>query len=446
MREESLKENLRILAEQAVQRIATDERPLEYFAGKHANLDTERDAVIEALPAYEDARRALGSISMISERYGGETPWGLLALDFVYGFLGNLSEPNFDLRTFESTWEEFWEELSEPEWTYLGLANLLNFRSESMMLDLGDGITIRRRSVEKLAGMGWSEYRLEQLAREWFEGGGSSSYIILTEHKLPKVPENFLLSDMTGYMKAERALRALRLLKEGDIRIGRMWFLRPASFDLGAGGSLGAGSPPSGIPGSQYTLDEHELPAVRDLYSKLVRYEEADERPPVNLGLAFRSFSDVYERRDQHRTDTRLLDAITAAEALLGTSDEATFRLAFRVAMLLGSDDDERVHIFERMKGYYRTRSSVVHGGSRLYNRSGRLKRTPRWHLENQQDLRDFVRRLLVGFLHLSLALEHQFNSDFFENRLDSTLLHNEKRSELRAAMALEESDSHDSP
>ena len=360
--------------------------------------------------------------------------------DRVYGFLGNLSEPNFDLRVFETTWEEFWEELSEPEWTYLGLANLVNIRSESTMLDLGNGITIRGWSFEELAGMGWSESRLEQLEQEWFVGGGSSYHVILTEHKLPKAPDNFSLSgNTTWYQNAKRALLALRLHKDGDIGIGMMWFIRAASFKLAPGGSVGTGFPPSIVPGSEYTLDESELSSVRDLYDKLVEYESARDRAPVNLDLALRSFSDIYECRNPIRNDTRLVDAITAAEALLGTKDEIAFRLAFRVAMILGGDDQERVHIFERMKGYYDTRSSVVHGGSRLYTRSGRLKDRPRWHLENQQDLREYLRRLLVSFVNLSLTSEHSFNRDFFEeNRLDSTLLHDERRSELRVAMGFE--------
>jgi hypothetical protein len=133
-----------------------------------------------------------------------------------------------------------------------------------------------------------------------------------------------------------------------------------------------------------------------------------------------------------------LVDAITAAEALLGTDVEVTFRLAFRVAMILGSDDDERVRIFERMKSYYDTRSSVLHGGSRLYNRSGQLKDKPRRHLEDQEDLRDFVRRLLVGFLHLSLSSGPSLDRDFFDGKLDSALIHAERRSELRVALGLE--------
>jgi hypothetical protein len=440
MNEPSLKANLRVLAEQATQQVAADERPLDYFAGATAIYDTRRDQAITELPAFEDARTALGALQVVQERYGPspdwEPVWERLTLQFVYGFLDNLSEPIFDPGVFETSWEAFWQELLEPEWTWLGVANLQNFRSESMLLNLGDGISIRGRSFEELAGMGWSEHRLEQLSQEWFEGGGSSSHIILTEHKLPKVPDNLVLSDTTGYQKAARALLALRLFKDGDIGIGRMWFIRPASFNLGPGGNTITGYPASYVPGSEYTLEEPELSSVRDLYELLLRYEEVQDRAPVNLDLALRAFSDIYERY-WFRNDTRLVDAITAAEALLGTEVELTFRLAFRVAEILGNDDDERVGIFEWMRGYYDTRSRVVHGGT--------LREKHRQHLADQHALRDMLRRLLVGILRLTISTEHAFDKTFFKEKLDSALLHNESRSDLRVAMGLEECDSSDS-
>jgi hypothetical protein len=242
MHEPSLKANLRVLAEQATQRVAADERPLDYFAGAPAIYDTRRDQAITELPAFEDARTALGALQVVQERYGpspdGEPVWERLTLQFVYGFLDNLSEPIFDPGVFETSWEAFWQELLEPEWTWLGVANLQNFRSESMLLNLGDGITIGSWSDEELIGMGWSEGYLERLEQEWLEGGGPSSHVILTEHKLPKAPDNFVLSDTTGYQKAVRTLLALRLHKDGDVGIGRMWFTRPASFNLGPGSKL----------------------------------------------------------------------------------------------------------------------------------------------------------------------------------------------------------------
>lgn len=439
MSESALREALRALAEQSVQQIAGHDLELQYFGGATAIYDTRRDEIITELPAYKGAVSALSILPLVEEMYGIEES-GRLALQFVYGFLGRLTEPTFEPEVFESTWQAFWAELSKTEWTWLGLANLQNFRSESMLLDLGDGITIRGRSFEELAQMGWTEWHLEQLSREWYEGGINSSHVILTKQKLPKMPDNFVLTDATGYGKASHALLALRLFKDGDIAMGRMWLLRPASFHLGLGGTSSTGflASRTAVSGNEYTLDELELPSVRNLYDTLLRYEGALEDASVNLNLALRSFSDIYERRNLFRDDTRLVDAITAAEALLGTRAELTFRLAFRVAAILGNDDDERVRIFESMKGYYDTRSRVVHGGSELYNRQGQLKDKPGRYLENQQDLRDYVRRLLVGFLRLAVSSGHSFDSAFFEDSLDSALLHSTRRSELRVAMGLE--------
>lgn len=442
MSELLLKQELRVLAEEAVLRVAESDLALEYFRNATAEHDTERDDVVTELSTFDSTLTIVGSLAIVQERYGQDKQvWRQLVLQFIFGLLGNLSEPIFEPEVFESTWGAFWEELSAPEWTWLGLANLQNFRSESMLLHLNDGITIRGRMFTELAEMGWSEAQLEQLSREWSEGWVNSSHVILTEHKFPKTPDNFVLTDTAVYEKARQVLLALRLFKDGDIAMGRMWFLRPAAFHLSLGGEASTGFPASFnvISGNAYTLDESELASVRLLYDALLRYEGAPDKAPVNLNLAFRSFTDIYERRGLVRGDTQLVDTIIAAEALLGTRDEITFRLAFRASGILGNDDDDRVRIFELMKGYYDTRSRVVHGGRDLYDRQGLLKDKPRRHLENQRDLRHFVRRLLVGFLRLTSSSRHSLDKTFFRDMLDSALLHSAWRAELRVAMGLEE-------
>jgi Apea-like HEPN len=332
----------------------------------------------------------------------------------------------------------FWEELSAPEWHWRGLAQLQNFNSDEDLLDLGNGITIRRIDEQDLASMGWTDWHWEQLMQERFRGL-LGTHVIATEHLLPKEPENFVANDIVTHAKATRTLSVLRLLKNGDVRIGQMWLHRVNSYYLKLLGYITMGLPTgfNFMMGSPYTLEASELSAVRDLYDVLVRYEDTGDRAPVNVNLALRSFSDVYERRDQWRNDTQLVDAITAAEALLGAPQEATFKVAFRVASVLGNDDDDRVRIYDRMKGYYDTRSAVVHGGNRLY-RGRELQEKHRRRLENQQDLRDFVRQLLVGFIRLAVSSDHTFDNEFFEQKLDSALLHSARRSELRLAMGLD--------
>jgi hypothetical protein len=445
MSEPSLKEALRVLAEQAVQRAVAHDRGLQYFSGATTFQDTRRDQIITELPGFVEARTALGSSPIVREFYGDGGPpdyehaWERLVLQYVYGFLGSLPQPTFDLVVFEATWDSFWKELSSPEWHWIGFAQLANFHSSSDLLDLGEGTSIRRIDHQDLVSMGWADGLRERLWQERLRGF-VASHGLVTEHMLPKDPENFIGNDIVMYGKATRTLLALRLFKGGNVRMGQMWLRRLDSFPFGLLGDYSMGVP-VGFPnlmGDAYTFEEADLSEVCELYEMLLRYEEKGDKAPVNVNLALRSFSDVYERRDDLRQDTPLVDAITAAEALLGTRDEVTFKLAYRVAAILGSDDDERVRIFELMKGYYDTRSRVVHGGSDLFNKQGQLKDKPRWHLENQQDLRDFVRRLLVGFIRLAVTDGHPFDETFFRDTLDSALLHGTRRSELRAAMGFE--------
>src|SRR5215213_426579 len=437
MSEVTLREELGALAEEAVLQVVASDYPLEYFGGKSAVLDQERDQIVTELPTFEGARAALDALPMVQERYGSAPRSEWLALQFVYGFLGDLSEPTFDHAVFESTWEAFWKELSEPEWTWLGLANLQNFRSESILLDLGHGITIRGRSFEELAEMGWSEWHLEQLSRDWFKGA-NSSHVIVIEHRELKTPDNYAgTDDLAVWRKPENTLLALRIFKDGDIGMSRMGLIRSTSFNLGLDGNTFYFIPGSYAAQSfnPYTLNEPDLSAVLDLYGTLSQYKDMQDmrkKAPVNLTLALQSFSDMYGRPSS-RPDTRLVDAITAVEALLGPADttELSFRLAFRVAAILGKDRNERFEIFDQMKSYYTARSKVVHGST--------LSNKLRQRLENQRNLRNWLRLLLLGFLRLGASSEHSFDKTFFERQLDIALVDETIRSQLRMKMGFQE-------
>src|SRR5215217_7607782 len=81
--EASLKNNLRDLAEQAVHKVPSGDSSLKYFAGATAQYDTRRDQAITELPAFEDARMALGALPVVQKRYGPAPMWGWLTLQFV---------------------------------------------------------------------------------------------------------------------------------------------------------------------------------------------------------------------------------------------------------------------------------------------------------------------------------------------------------------------------
>ena len=128
-----------------------------------------------------------------------------------------------------------------------------------------------------------------------------------------------------------------------------------------------------------------------------------------------------------NQSEDRILDAITALEALVGERTEIAFKLSFRTAGILATDDNERVALFERIKIYYDTRSRIVHGDA--------LKDRHLQVIQNPKHLLDIVRRLLVAFLRLADS-PHPL-SQRVKDGLDSILHHSQHRAELRKQMGL---------
>ena len=61
-------------------------------------------------------------------------------------------------------------------------------------------------------------------------------------------------------------------------------------------------------------------------------------------------------------SEARLIDSVTAWEALVGTGTEVTFRITAGLAALLADQRSARLRIAKRLRRTYRTRSKVVHG------------------------------------------------------------------------------------
>jgi hypothetical protein len=139
---------------------------------------------------------------------------------------------------------------------------------------------------------------------------------------------------------------------------------------------------------------------------------------PGNLGLALRSFTSSYDRFPANR-ESQLVDTITAAEAVLGSGTEITFKLAFRVAGMLGRTTPERVQVFDDMKRFYDVRSKIVHGATLTGWRPGMLARA--------DDARELMRRLLVAFVRLAASSSPTtYTKTFFKEDLDA-VLHDEQ-------------------
>lgn len=81
------------------------------------------------------------------------------------------------------------------------------------------------------------------------------------------------------------------------------------------------------------------------------------------------------------------------------------------------------------MKGFYDTRSVIVHGGT-LKTKHGPL-------LARVDAIRSYVRRLLRSFVSLAASGDATYKPKFFEEQLDAVLLDETERERLRTALGL---------
>jgi hypothetical protein len=391
-----------------------------------AYYDSRKDDLITGLEAFQPAVDALGQLPAVQGLFGAAEA-RRLAIQFVFNACRHVTdESSFDTAC-EHTWATFAQEVGTTTWSYRAVANMQNIECAQAPLALGQGVSIRGRSFEKLSALlNWGAFELDQLTKDWM-AGANSSFVMLIETEVAKTPDNFIMvNDGSEYPRAVRTLLAMRLLAPGDVRIGRIFAARPAAFNVGLGGMQSFGFT-VWHPGPVYRLAPEQVPMIVRTCQDLLALEQQPGKTNRTLLLALRSFSSIYDRLF-HQAEDRVVDAITALEALWKLDAELSFKLAFRTSSLLAASDDERVSIYETLSEYYKIRSKVVHGGS--------LTEVQEQQLREDEPLRSIVRRALRAFLHLAIN-PGEWTLKRLNEEADRTLLHDVGRRSLRAAMGI---------
>jgi len=391
-----------------------------------AYFDSRKDHLFTSLESFQPASEALGQLAAVRDLFGSEQA-NRLAIQFVFNACRLVADGLQPVDAFEHVWSAFKQEVAAPTWTYRAVANMQNIDCSKHPIELTDGVSVRGRSFDELSHLlNWDSVELDYLTKDWMEGS-SSSFVLLIEREFPKTLDNFLLSDDgSAHPLAARSLLAMRLLAPGDVRIGKVFLTRPAAFNVGLGGISSTGYS-VWHPGPVYTLTPENASTIQQLCRDLLALEEQSDNRTRNLFLALRSFSSIYDRRF-HEAEDRIVDAVTALEALWKIEAELSFRLAFRTASLLAASDDERVSLYKTLTDYYKIRSKIVHGGL--------LNKTQERQLREAEPLRDIVRRTLRAFVHLALKPGAWTLGRLYED-VDRTLIHAAKRAELRSAMGI---------
>jgi hypothetical protein len=415
---------VRALINDAISKAINTGRPFTSLRGI-AFFNMERDDFLLTLEKFDTTATVIKSLPDFCTRFGEDAGIRIL-LQLLYEYFGEVGELKFDDMVFEKLWTAFTTELGIETWLCRGVANLRFFQANSMILNLGDGVSIRGRDREDLKSLGFDDAVFDRISDDW-SGFGASSYVLVVESTLEKKPDNLIMLDsFSPTTKAMRAVQALRLLARGAVGIGRMWVRRTAHFNVGMGGLDSAGA---SIPtlGNYFVWTDEVAQGYPITYKELARIENVGYgNAPGNLEVALRSFAATFDRYPTF-LDSQLLGAITALEALLGTGTELSFRLAYRVAGLLGTSDKERARLLKAMREFYDTRSRVVHGG--------RLNEKHRHCLQKFEELQSVVRQLLRSFVSLAAQPTHRYTRAFFAEELDATLLDDEERRKLQTAL-----------
>jgi hypothetical protein len=382
--------------------------------------DPRLDAIAMSLPSYGQFRSALTTVEFFDAFYGaGEADRLSIGWVFASAAAG----------AADAAWIDFWARLSDAEWTYAAVANLVGFDTDCQRLPLMDGLEIRTRSFVALSdALGWSSDKLHSTLGADFMDSYPGRFVVIYKEAVPKSAERVATGN-TGWevVAIRRLLQALRLAAPGDVNVGRIFMgrVRPVIPDLG---NRAAGSSVGWLPGPVYQLHEQDVAAVKETYELVKRFEQhAAKHPQIATALA--RFSGAYDRPWGNPMD-RLIDDMIGLEALVGSDQELAFKVATRVSGLLAGTDADRVDLFQRLKSFYRTRSQIVHGGDLGVAHHDNLRREP--------ELRDILRRLVAGFLHLSESTKWRPTHRFVEEQMDEVLLDAQRRSALRDAMMLQ--------
>ena len=161
----------------------------------------------------------------------------------------------------------------------------------------------------------------------------------------------------------ERTITALRLLKEGDVGASTSFL---SSGRRPAHQARALTQCRTRRHGDCYQLEQADLGDLNGVYQSLV---EAEKHPSfADIEMALRRFNQSYMRT---QSEDRLVDSAIALDSCLlpDTKDEMTYKLSLRVAVLLASERTPWTTM-ALVKALYNSRSSIVHSGKYINDRS----------------------------------------------------------------------------
>ena len=267
-------------------------------------------------------------------------------------------------------------------------APLHNFESDVDLVDLGNGLSIRKITVQE------KEFLLNaDLYNLLRSDVVQLKYLIECKQEEKKLFENEVAIESAEVPDKiiNNVQTTLRLYKEGIV--GYNIISRTAAFKNPVIGEVVtiSGLTRRSFMGSLYILNEAEIPEFRRFWDAVKKITLSEKDP---LKVAIRRFNFAYERE---LPEDRIIDYMISYEALLfkeGETGELVYKLSNRVSRLLAQTFADRKRITKEIQDFYKVRSQVVHGET--IGNYGNLAL-----------MESYLRRLIKIFLEKSLVETH---------------------------------------
>jgi len=296
------------------------------------------------------------------------------------------------------------------------LCPLYSFDCYTEIVDLAEGIQIKRAPTELKEYIHDKTYYLYGL----WEDPSEFIWAVFLPYRSTNVDGLSIEERMSvGFREQDRdrdslidLLTALRLHHGGRIVAGPMISASIDDSEWHIGGTTiwtRVSEKNFILEDQKYCLSREDVAEVNNLLQDIRKW--CNDGTLNKIDVALRRFHSSYHGR----FEDRIIDQMIAFESLyLGHDSELKYRLALRVAFLLGKDNEEREDIFSNMRKAYDLRSDIVHG-----NRQVEISELSSIVPKTEDYLRWSIRRFL-----LLLSQENSLK-EIREKLLDENILKN---------------------
>ncbi len=159
----------------------------------------------------------------------------------------------------------------------------------------------------------------------------------------------------------------------------------------------------------RYILHQKDVLQVNKIVDNLSKLRKVGKLDTIDIALT--RFHSSYHGN----IEDRIIDQMIAFESLyIGDSQELTYKLALRVAFLLGKQANQREVIFNDMKEAYKYRGRIVHGNTPV-SREKLRRITSKTQDYLRQSIRSFISLLSKGY-SLEYIRKHLLDENILKN------------------------------